>query len=58
MSKRRALLIGSLPFTDEETCMRRALAVFGSDLIALPDGRTPEQAELVLSQMQELVASS
>lgn len=46
MSKRQALLIGSLPFTDEETCMRRALALLGSKLIALPDGEIGEKSQL------------
>jgi hypothetical protein len=43
---RHALLVGSMPFRDEEDCMRRALAELGPHLFSLPDGevgeRTPE----------------
>lgn len=46
MTKRGSLLIGSLPFEDEETCMRRALDALGSSLWTLPDGeigdKTPQ----------------
>ncbi|HET9227638.1 MAG TPA: hypothetical protein VFR31_13280 [Thermoanaerobaculia bacterium] len=43
---RHALLVGSMPFRDEEDCMRRALDTLGPHLFSLPDGevgeRTPE----------------
>lgn len=43
---RHALLVGSMPFRDEEDCMRRALDELGPYLFSLPDGevgeRTPE----------------
>lgn len=43
---RHALLVGSMPFRDEEDCMRRALDKLGPYLFSLPDGevgeRTPE----------------
>ncbi len=43
---RHAMLVGSMPFRDEEDCMRRALAELGPYLFSLPDGevgeRTPE----------------
>jgi hypothetical protein len=43
-SKRQALLVGSLPFEDEEACMRRALDLLGPHLIALPDGEIGEKS--------------
>ncbi len=46
MTTRSALLVGSMPFDDEETCMRRALDHLGPYLFSLPDGeigdKTPE----------------
>jgi hypothetical protein len=39
------LLVGSLPFEDEEACMRRALELLGPHLIALPDGEIGEKSE-------------
>ena len=36
--KRAALLVGSLPFTDEESCMKYALDLLGPALFCLPDG--------------------
>lgn len=45
MPDRRALLIGSLPYRDEEACMTRALDVLGSHLISLPDGEIGEKSE-------------
>jgi hypothetical protein len=42
--KRQALLVGSLPFEDEEACMRRALDLLGPHLIALPDGEIGEKS--------------
>jgi len=44
MPKRSALLIGSLPFADEEQCMRRALQSLGPALLALPDGEIGEKS--------------
>ncbi|WP_420149431.1 hypothetical protein [Spirosoma sp.] len=41
--KRSALLVGSLPFTDEETCMTQALDALGPTLFALPDGEIGEK---------------
>lgn len=35
---RSALLVGSLPFSDEEECMRRSLSALGPSLRSLPDG--------------------
>lgn len=40
---RRALLVGSLPFADEETCMERALSTLGPALFCLPDGEIGEK---------------
>jgi hypothetical protein len=42
MASRSALLIGSLPFGDEEQCMRRALQALGPALVSLPDGEVGE----------------
>jgi len=44
MPTRSALLIGSLPFADEEQCMRRALQSLGPVLISLPDGEIGERS--------------
>jgi hypothetical protein len=43
-SPRPALLVGSLPFADEETCMRRALDQLGPRLFSLPDGEIGEKS--------------
>lgn len=43
MAKRSALLIGSMPFEDEETAMRRALDALGPYLFSLPDGEVGEK---------------
>jgi hypothetical protein len=43
MTKRSALLVGSMPFEDEETCMRQALAVLGPHLFSLPDGEVGDK---------------
>jgi hypothetical protein len=43
MSTRSALLVGSMPFEDEATCMRRALDALGPHLFALPDGEVGEK---------------
>ncbi|MBO0949817.1 hypothetical protein [Fibrella forsythiae] len=42
-AKRRALLVGSMPFSDEETCMERALSALGPALFCLPDGEIGEK---------------
>jgi len=41
--KRSALLVGSLPFADEETCMIQALDTLGPALFCLPDGEIGEK---------------
>lgn len=38
MASRSALLVGSLPFEDEATCMKIALDTLGPHLFSLPDG--------------------
>lgn len=43
MSKRAVLLVGSMPFEDEETCMRRGLDALGPHLFSLPDGEIGEK---------------
>lgn len=43
--KRQALLVGSMPFENEEDAMNRALEVMGADLWALPDGEIGEKSE-------------
>jgi hypothetical protein len=43
MSKRSVLLLGSMPFEDEEACMRRALDTVGPYLFSLPDGEVGEK---------------
>ena len=42
-TKRRALLVGSLPFADEEICMKQALHALGPHLFCLPDGEIGEK---------------
>jgi hypothetical protein len=42
---RHALLVGSMPFRDEEDCMRRALDEVGPYLFSLPDGEVGERTE-------------
>lgn len=42
-TKRQALLVGSLPFTDEAECMKRALDALGPILFCLPDGEVGEK---------------
>jgi hypothetical protein len=44
VAKRASLLVGSLPFEDEEACMRRSLDVLGSSLRTLPDGEVGEKS--------------
>jgi hypothetical protein len=44
MAVRSTLLIGSLPFADEEQCMRRALQALGPALLSLPDGEVGEKS--------------
>lgn len=43
MTKRSGLLVGSLPFEDDATCMRRALDALGPHLFSLPDGEIGEK---------------
>jgi hypothetical protein len=43
MVNRQTLLVGSMPFEDEEAAMRRALGTLGQSLIALPDGEIGEK---------------
>lgn len=43
--KRNVLLIGSLPYENEEQAMRRALGLVGEDLLYLPDGEIGEISE-------------
>ena len=45
MTVRRAHLVGSMPFADEETCMSRALDVLGGRLRLLPDGEIGERSD-------------
>ena len=44
MANRSTLLVGSMPFEDEEQCMRRALATLGPQLFSLPDGEIGEKS--------------
>ncbi len=44
MAKRSAHLVGSLPFDDDATCMRRALDALGPHLRTLPDGEIGEKS--------------
>jgi hypothetical protein len=43
-TKRSALLVGSLPFADEEACMKQALDLLGTTLFCLPDGEIGEKS--------------
>lgn len=43
MPKRSTLLVGSMPFEDESTCMDKALDALGPYLFALPDGEVGEK---------------
>ncbi|MCF0051700.1 hypothetical protein LXM25_16645 [Dyadobacter sp. LJ53] len=43
MQKRKALLVGSLPFDNEKECMSRALDMLGSKLLCVPDGEIGEK---------------
>ncbi len=45
MTVRRAHLVGSMPFADEEACMSRALDVLGGRLRLLPDGEIGERSD-------------
>jgi hypothetical protein len=44
MSKRKLLLVGSLPFANEEDAMRRAMDAFGAGLDYVPDGEIGEKS--------------
>ncbi len=46
MSNREALLVGSMPFNNEEEAMRLALEELGSAMWALPDGEIGEKTDL------------
>lgn len=43
--KRGVLLVGSMPFANEEEAMKRALDTMGQNLLALPDGEIGEKSE-------------
>ncbi|MCH5583710.1 hypothetical protein MK805_01830 [Shimazuella sp. AN120528] len=45
MSKRQTLLVGSLPFENEEAAMIQALETLGESLFSLPDGEIGEKSE-------------
>ncbi len=44
-TKRTVLLLGSLPFENEEDAMRRSLTYLGKDLLYLPDGEIGEKSD-------------
>ena len=43
MAERKVLLIGSLPFDNEEDAMARSLDILGEHLFSLPDGEIGEK---------------
>ena len=45
MAKRQVLLVGSMPFENEEDAMLRALDALGDDLWSLPDGEIGEKSD-------------
>lgn len=45
MSDRKALLVGSLPFENEEEAMDLSLSVLGENLISVPDGEIGERSD-------------
>ncbi len=45
MSNRKALLLGTLPFEDEETAIDKSLSILGKHLICVPDGEIGEKSE-------------
>lgn len=45
MTNRNALLVGSLPFSDEKDAMTRAIQILGDSLLSLPDGEIGEKTE-------------
>ncbi|SHF19463.1 hypothetical protein SAMN05444392_11017 [Seinonella peptonophila] len=45
MLERKALLVGSLPFENEEEAMRQAINILGNTLFSLPDGEVGEKSE-------------
>jgi hypothetical protein len=45
MRTRSALLVGSMPFEDEERCMRCALDLLGPYLFSLPDGEIGDKTQ-------------
>lgn len=46
MTQRSVLLVGSMPFDNEEVAMQRALDTLGPLLFALPDGEIGEKSEV------------
>jgi hypothetical protein len=45
MTRRKTLLLGSMPFLNEEEAMTKAMQIFGDSLISLPDGEIGEKSE-------------
>lgn len=45
MSNRKSLLVGSLPFANEQQAMTIAAEMLGNELISLPDGEVGEKTE-------------
>lgn len=45
MTSRKTLLVGSLPFANEEEAMKRAVDVLGDTLLSLPDGEIGEKSD-------------
>lgn len=45
MSNRKALLIGTMPFENEEQAMEKAISILGKHLISVPDGEIGEKNE-------------
>lgn len=45
MTRRKTLLLGSMPFLHEQDAMTKAMQIFGDSLISLPDGEIGEKSE-------------
>lgn len=45
MSNRKALLVGTLPFENEEEAIDKSLSILGNHLISVPDGEIGEKSE-------------
>ena len=67
MAERKVLLIGSLPFDNEEDAMARSLDILGEHLFSLPDGEIGEKTDefpsgkrscFVMTAILECVADS